>query len=176
MDNIIFMSEIVDAASNINNITLAQLSNIESTSIVVNDTLNILNKLNNTINSNNTEVIIPRQQMACTKQFYKNDNFVNNVGTGAVMAKIDFYTSNSEKATIFKIKDNTQIYLPHDYCFICNLRYQSNGTYWFGPIPIVNGHTYSFWTFSEVEPETTIQFYGQKIKQDLTLISKGSAV
>lgn len=175
MDNIIFMSEIVDAASNINNTTLTQLSNIKNTSIIINDTLNILNELNNTVNNNNTEVIIPRQQMACTKQFYISENFVNNIGTGAVMAKIDFYTSNSEKATTLNIKDETQIYLPY-YYFICDLRYQINGTYWFGPIPIVNGHTYSFSTFSEVKPKTTIQFYGQKIKQDLTLISKGSAI
>ena len=127
MDNIIFMSEIVDAASNINNTTLTQLSNIKNTSIIINDTLNILNELNNTVNNNNTEVIIPRQQMACTKQFYKNDNFVNNIGTGAVMAKIDFYTSNSEKATTFIITDRSHdIY---ENYFICDLKYQSNGTY-----------------------------------------------
>lgn len=175
MDNIIFMSEIVDAASKLSNVTSIQLSNIKNTSTIINDILNTLNKLNNLTNNNNTEVIIPRQQMACTKEFYESDNFVNNIGTGAVMAKINFYTSNSEKATTFKIEDKTLIYEQSPY-FICDLRYKTSGTYWFGPIPIVNGHTYSFSTFSESRQQTTIQFYGQKIKQDLTLISKGSAI
>ena len=99
MDNIIFMSEIVEAASNLNKVTSNQNSNIKNTSTILNNTLNILNKLNNTINTNTSEIILPRQQLALSNALYKNEKFVNNIGTGAAMIKIDFYTSNSEKAT-----------------------------------------------------------------------------
>lgn len=175
MDNIIFMSEIVETASNLNNTSSNQISNIKDTSLILNNTLNILNKLNNTINADITEIINPRQEIALSNEFNKNEKFVNNIGTGAAMIKINLHTSNSEKPMTWTIYDNT-IADKYQAYFTCDLRYNDNGIYWFGPIPIVENHTYSFLTFKEVLESTTIQFCGQKIKQNLTLVGEGSAI